>query len=771
MSVSYYGKLTGKKERLWLPLGYGNAAKYGIGAKAALLDVARRYGLPVPPGIVLVDEAWRRALGSGLVRRSDSGMVSAPDPSRLIFSIGFPNFEWELPGPFAVRSAFSAEDGATESMAGYFTSRLHVDARDPAQLAEALCAVWESAERYAETGGELRRDVLLLRMVNATHSGVAFTEHAHADDLVNFTEGLADKLVSGALEGESLSLPKLRRGEKPDSHLPHWAGRLQVLLRDVRRIFSHKGSGRDWDIEWADDGTTCWLIQIRPITRPTRRNEAFTIANHKEILPPLPSIFMTSLVAACADRLFAYYRRFDRALPENRPFIEVFNGRPYINLSLMVEMMRTFGLPSKLVTDSIGGETERDYPANLRQMLRKIIPLLRLGMAQLFAVRAARHTWQIMLKQSAQPLDTFEQTLRVAQDTYTRLVTGMFALTAAISLPMLLMRRLGVLEEHSARSRSIATELYTDLAPLRQIAQQNATVREALQRGQLPDDAQFRAVWQTYIQKHGRRGIYESDLSRPRFHEQPAPLFSMILAPHAGAKPPRRTLKGVLTLPLAWQANRTVRARELLRYHTMTAFDRVRAALLQLAEAAAERGQLPKAESIWELTLEEVGQLDDGWQPDTVFFAERIAEIARLKMLPVPDLLRRFDDLERDLPPEAQTPHLRGISLTTGDVSGRAWVLQEPAQTPPPLEAPVILVARSVDAGWIPTFAHVQGVVVETGGDLSHGSIILREIGLPAVTNVRAATRHIQTGDWLHLRADRGLVALKAASPTTDDQG
>ncbi len=771
MSVSYYGTLTGKKERLWLPLGYGNAAKYGIGAKAALLDVARRYGLPVPPGIVLVDEAWRRALGSGLVRRSDSGAVSAPDPSRLIFSIGFPNFEWELPGPFAVRAAFSAEDGASEPMAGYFTSRLNVDARDPAQLAEALCAVWESAVRYAEKHGELRRDVLLLRMVDAKHSGVAFTEHAHADDWVSFTEGLADKLASGAVAGEALSLPKLRRSEKPDSHLPPWAGRLQGLLRAVRRIFSHKGSGRDWEIEWVDDGTTCWLIQIRPLTRPTRRNEMFTIANHKEILPPLPSIFMTSLIAACADRLFAYYRRFDRDLPENRPFIEVFNGRPYINLSLIVEMMRTFGLPSKLVTDSIGGEAGRDYPANLRQMLRKIIPLLHLGMAQLFAARAARRTWQTILKQSAQPFETFEQTIRTAQETYTQLVMGMFSLTAAISLPILIMRRLGVLAEHSARSRSITTELYTDLAPLRERAAQNSPVREALQRGELPDDDQFRAAWQAYIAKHGQRGIYEGDLARPRFHEQPAPLFSAILAPPIHTQPLRRTLKGLLTLPLAWQANRTVRARELLHYHAMTAFDRLRAAVLHLAAAAAERGQLPTAESIWELTIEEVVLLDGGWQPDSVFFAERIAEIARLKMLPVPNLLHRFDDLERDPPPEARTPHLRGISLTAGEVSGRAWVLQEPSQTPPPFDAPIILVARSIDIGWMPTFVHVQGVVVETGGDLSHGAILLREIGLPAVTNVRAATRHIQNGDWLHLKADRGLVGLESAQPTADEQG
>jgi phosphohistidine swiveling domain-containing protein len=69
-----------------------------------------------------------------------------------------------------------------------------------------------------------------------------------------------------------------------------------------------------------------------------------------------------------------------------------------------------------------------------------------------------------------------------------------------------------------------------------------------------------------------------------------------------------------------------------------------------------------------------------------------------------------------------------------------------------------ILVARSVDAGWIPTFALVAGVVVETGGDLSHGSIILREIGLPAVTNVRRATAVFRTGDLLRLNAAQGLV-------------
>ncbi|MFN3345606.1 MAG: PEP-utilizing enzyme, partial [Chloroherpetonaceae bacterium] len=120
----------------------------------------------------------------------------------------------------------------------------------------------------------------------------------------------------------------------------------------------------------------------------------------------------------------------------------------------------------------------------------------------------------------------------------------------------------------------------------------------------------------------------------------------------------------------------------------------------------------------------------------------------------------RYDDLEKKSEDEFGAVRLKGISLTSGEVAGTAWILREPeTRLPNGFEkSNTILVARSVDAGWIPTFALVSGVVVETGGDLSHGSIILREIGLPAITNVRGATKHIQTGQRLKLNAAQGVV-------------
>jgi pyruvate,water dikinase len=166
------------------------------------------------------------------------------------------------------------------------------------------------------------------------------------------------------------------------------------------------------------------------------------------------------------------------------------------------------------------------------------------------------------------------------------------------------------------------------------------------------------------------------------------------------------------------------------------------------------------------LQVDELHELDKGWRPHPEFFARRELEIERLQEYQLPDLFYRFDDLElyrqrKDgHPPPPGKKRLRGISLTRGEVAGRAWVLDEPAMRLPAGFSPenTILVARSVDAGWIPTFACVSGVVVETGGDLSHGSIILREIGLPAITNVSQVRQIIKTGDALRLDARSGVV-------------
>lgn len=736
-----------------LRLGSGEAARRGCGTKAAFLDRAARAGLAVPRGVVVTDEAWRASLERGLARVEGRGgrmSVAVPDPEALVRFLRLD----ALTGHLAVRSAFAAEDGAAESLAGWFASGLFVDGRTPAAVAAALAGVWASAFRRP---GRFRRDAIVQAMVTARRAGVAFTEDEHEDDLVNAAPGTAGPLLAGQVAGEAFLLPRLRAGEEATTEDPALS-RLQALLRGVREAL---GPG-DWDVEWADDGTRCWLVQARPVTRPTRRNEAFTAATHREILPDPPSRFMTSVIASFGPALLDPWRRLSPGLPERRPLVEVFRGRPFVNLSLLADVLRRWGLPTRLLADSLGGRANREFGLRPARVLRSLPALARLGLAQLASVSSARRAERRIRERAAARPASLSEAVRSFQQVYGTLATEMLSLSAAMAGPLALLRRAGVLDEIAARWRS---PMIDDLAVLHRIAAESEAVRAALGRGEVPDDPAFRRALEAWLAAHGHRGVYESDVARPRYREDPRPLL-LSLAEGGALKqpaPPRRSLLALVLAPLAWQAGRTLRARESLRSAAMLGFEALRQALLEHARPFAASGALPAPESLFALEADEAVRLDEGFRPDATFWRLRAEEEAALREYDFPDLVHRFDDIEAyRRRPEGQQAgvRLRGIPLTGGVLEGRAWVLAEPAAVRPPglRREGTILVARAADAGWIPTIALVAGVVVETGGDLSHGSIVLREMGLPAVTNVAGATRAFRTGDALRLLADEGTV-------------
>ena len=147
-------------------------------------------------------------------------------------------------------------------------------------------------------------------------------------------------------------------------------------------------------------------------------------------------------------------------------------------------------------------------------------------------------------------------------------------------------------------------------------------------------------------------------------------------------------------------------------------------------------------------------------------------ERARLAVLRLPDTLHRFDDPETLAGVSSTARSFHGVPLVRGCVEGRALRASEPPSRLPDGFDPAstILVARSVDAGWIAMFAQVAGVAVEIGGDLSHGSIILRELGLVSITNLGDLGNAIVTGDRVRLDADSGRLVVTEASgsPTLD---
>lgn len=710
-----------------------------FGSKIGSLAIAKQSGFTVPPFVVA---SLKRDHGY----RADSETVS-----HLLESLN--QAEFQDTKYFAVRSGFAIEDGKTQSMAGQFVTVLNVERDD---IANALTRVGESANKIAESLDQA--DVFVMPMIPAHLAGVAFTESEHEDDLVNYVTGLAEDLVSGRTKGENFALPKLRSFEKPVTEaaggIELCKNRLQELLRDIRIRFGEK----DWDIEWAFDGDTLWFLQIRPITSPTNRNELFTIANHKEILPELPSRFMSSMIESCSLSLFDYYHQFDPTLPKKRVFCESFQGRVYLNLSLFRDMMRIFGLPTTLVTNSIGGGDEGTVPINWSRLVRKWKTLMKLGIAQFLAGFSARKkSAQLLLQTSVKP-KTFSEAADTARIAYIGLVQEMFSLTSAMSGPVATLRLFGVLNEHLSRPTSVTAQMWLQLSAISKYVKSQSfkDEEEAL------SDPQFKRMFESFLSSYGHRGLYESDLSRPRFREKPELLLEIIQngvpENRSGRK---RSLLGFFTYPFWLYARSRINAREKFRHECMRSFENVRTSLLELSKEKLD-GLLTE-EEFFLLSIDEVKSLDEGFRPTREYICELKRDRSELLKISTPNLLRRFDDLSNP-GPDTSGPrnNLKGIGLTSGSITGTALYLDEPVTRLPEgfSKESTILVCKAIDPGWLATFALVSGVCVEIGGDLSHGSILLREIGIPSITNVDHLVGSVNTGDTLTIDAKKGTLKV-----------
>jgi pyruvate,water dikinase len=99
------------------------------------------------------------------------------------------------------------------------------------------------------------------------------------------------------------------------------------------------------------------------------------------------------------------------------------------------------------------------------------------------------------------------------------------------------------------------------------------------------------------------------------------------------------------------------------------------------------------------------------------------------------------------------------VPLSAGVAEAPALVLQDPNSAVIPSE-PYILVCPSTDPAWVPLFVHARGLVMETGGILSHGAIVAREFGLPAVAGLPDVQRHLKTGQRLRVDGTLGTVII-----------
>jgi len=186
-----------------------------------------------------------------------------------------------------------------------------------------------------------------------------------------------------------------------------------------------------------------------------------------------------------------------------------------------------------------------------------------------------------------------------------------------------------------------------------------------------------------------------------------------------------------------------------------------RALAVELGRRLAARGVLAEADDIFFLRLEEIAPIVSG---DAGFdvrarVVERRAEYERNLALTPPAIVVGKYDPEKHRPDAVDaSAELKGLAVSPGVVSGPARVILH-AGTEQVLPGE-ILVAPFTDPGWTPYFIPAAGIVMDQGGLLSHGSIVAREYGIPAVVNVGPATKIIKTGQMIEVDGDNGVVRI-----------
>src|SRR6185295_14197610 len=185
-------------------------------------------------------------------------------------------------------------------------------------------------------------------------------------------------------------------------------------------------------------------------------------------------------------------------------------------------------------------------------------------------------------------------------------------------------------------------------------------------------------------------------------------------------------------------------------------------ALMEEAERLVQAGVLREKEDIFYLRFEELQEVVRTNQVDDPLIAERKDAFESYRALTPPRVLTSEGEglsgsyRRDDLPAGA----LVGLPVSAGTVEGRARVILGLAEAD--LEPGDILVTAFTDPSWTPLFVGIKGLVTEVGGLMTHGAVIAREYGLPAVVGVEQATRRIRDGQRIRVHGTDGYVEILA---------
>lgn len=290
-----------------------------------------------------------------------------------------------------------------------------------------------------------------------------------------------------------------------------------------------------------------------------------------------------------------------------------------------------------------------------------------------------------------------------------------------------------------------------------------------------------------FLRRYGMRGQAEIDIGRPRWADEPGLLLNSILGMvthdgnhrrhfaklQADGDAAAQRLVAAVRGPARWWVRRMVNCvryglgmREHPKWILVQCFEIVRQTVRAAAGELVRAGRLDAVDDVWFLLYDEVVALaadPQAFDPRPRVTERREAHARHRHMNPPLIMTSEGEIPQRPVPKDLPAGALAGLGASAGVVEGVAHVVHDPATQV--LRAGEILVAPYTDPGWTPLFVHAAGLVCDVGGMMTHGSVIAREYGIPAVVGVGDGTKRLRSGQRLRVDGSRGIVEVLPEAP------
>lgn len=682
---------------------------------------------------------------------------------------------------YAVRSSANTEDGDLYSYAGQFVSILNIQGVD--DVIRAIIEVWKSANspsliKYMSDNNirqTVKMGVIIQEMVHSVYSGVSFSK--------NPLTGLSEIIVEANMGlGDNIhQITPLRWVNKWGEWLEESSYKdiSRDLIKEVvfktREIAKIYGSGVD--IEWAFDGDKLYFLQVRKITAADVAIYSNRIS--KEMLPgiikPLVYSVNTTLInyqwvdiltrlagnhSITPESLTGHF--FYRAYFNMATFGKVFEklGMPYESLELMMGLENEGSDKPKF---HIGGKTIRLLPrfftfflsfirieSQFNHLVSKKVGEFRLSNEAIQKSSSIEQLWQHTqsIFEDMKPVVYFNIILPLFAMMYNKLLTNQLQKSNIdirnIDLSHI---RINALEYSPHTALQNLNSKYSDLNPINQ----NDLDQDITQ----------------FLDQFGHFSDSGNDFSSKPWREDPQLIKRMIdtVTIHQSEVSDKIHFEDVrLPWTRSWYTNilfrRTSRFavyREAISYIYTYGYGRFRSIFLKIGELFVRSELIEQPEDIFYLYYDEVRNIVETGLNTKMqqIVDDRKQQIELVKDVTLPELI--FGNKQPPIVNE-ELQEYRGVPTSLGTYTGEARVLMGLSEFEKLKQGDILIIPYS-DVGWTPLFSKAKAVISESGGMLSHSSIIAREYHIPAVVSVKGAC-NIKDGTILTVNGYTGQIEV-----------